>query len=49
MFPKPWDHKPPLGKFLFFRGRALHSLISGDSSYFMARENKSDNIFLLKK
>jgi hypothetical protein len=37
-FPKPWAHKPPLGKFLFFRGRELHSLILGDNSYFMARE-----------
>jgi len=35
-FPKPWDHKPPLGKFLFSRRKS--SLILGDNSYFMARE-----------
>jgi hypothetical protein len=31
-FPKPWAHKPPSGKFLFFRGRVLLSLILGDNS-----------------
>jgi hypothetical protein len=34
-FPKPWANKPSLGKFLFFRGRVLLSLILGNNPYFL--------------